>query len=77
MFATSGHGRILVKSKDPKSGKWEEVPFRWLAPGLWSGWEVVEDGGRTIFSAFEWKANGNFVRFWEVDWDGETPIVKY
>lgn len=77
MFATSGQGKILVKSKDPKSGKWEEIPFRWPAPGFWSGWEVVEDGNRTIFSAFKWKANGNLIRFWEVAWDGETPMVKY
>jgi sucrose-6-phosphate hydrolase SacC (GH32 family) len=77
MFATSGHGKTLVKSKDPKSGKWEEVPFRWPAPGFWSGWEVVEDGDRTIFSAFEWKHHGNLIRFWEVDWDGESPAVRY
>lgn len=77
MFATSGHGKILLKTKDPTSNKWEEIPFRWPAPGLWSGWEVVQDGDRTIFSAFEWKLDGNFIRFWDVDWDGETPVVRY
>jgi sucrose-6-phosphate hydrolase SacC (GH32 family) len=77
MFATSAHGKTLVKTKDPKSNKWEEVPFRWPAPGLWSGWEVVQDGDRTIFSAFEWKLNGNFIRFWDVDWEGDKPVVKY
>ncbi len=77
MFATSGHGKILVKTTDPKSGNWEKVPFRWPAPGFWSGWEVVQDGDRTIFSAFEWKFYGNHIRFWEVDWDGEVPLVRY
>jgi len=77
MFASSAHGKILLKTKDPKSTKWEEIPFRWPAPGLWSGWEVVQDGDRTIFSAFEWKQEGNFIRFWDVDWDGETPKVRY
>ncbi len=77
MFATSGHGKILLKTKDPKSNKWEEMPFRWPAPGFWSGWEVVQDGDRTIFSAFEWKSDGNHIRFWDVDWDGETPVVRY
>ena len=77
MFATSGHGKVLLKTKDPKSNKWEEIPFRWPAPGFWSGWEVVQDGDRTIFSAFEWKLDGNFIRFWDVDWNGETPAVRY
>ena len=77
MFASSSHGKILLKTKDPKSNQWEEIPFRWPSPGLWSGWEVVQDGARTIFSAFEWKMDGNYIRFWEVDWDGETPVVHY
>lgn len=77
MFATSAHGKTLVKTKDPKSNKWEEVPFCWPAPGMWSGWEVVQDGNRTIFSAFEWKLNGNSIRFWDVNWEGEKPVVKY
>lgn len=77
MFATSGHGKIMLKTKDPKSNKWEEIPFRWPSPGLWSGWEVVEDGEGLIFSAFEWKMNGNYIRFWKVDWNGELPVVRY
>jgi len=77
MFATSGLGKILCKANDPKSNKWTEVPFTWPAGGLWSGWEVVQEKERTIFSAFLWKTNGNFIRFWEIDWDGETPVVRY
>lgn len=77
MFATSGEGKILVKAKDPKANDWTEVPFQWPESGLWSGWEVVQDKDRMIFSAFLWKHEGNFIRFWEIDWDGETPVVKY
>ena len=77
MFASSSNGRILYKTKDPKANNWTEVPFEWPTGGLWSGWEVVEFKGHTIFSAFQWKMNGNFIRFWDIDWKGETPIVKY
>lgn len=77
MFATSAHGRKLVKTSDPKSNKWEEVPFEWPAPGLWSGWEVVEFEGRTVFAAFEWKPNGNYIHFWDVEWNGDVPKVIY
>lgn len=77
LFASSSHGRKLVKTRDPKSNQWEEVPFQWPAPGLWSGWEVVEHDGRLIFSAFEWKTSGNYIRFWDVKWDGDVPTVIY
>lgn len=77
MFATSGHGKVLCKTKDPLSNKWEEIPFNWPSDGLWSGWEIVENKGELIFSAFKWKMNGNFIRFWEVEWDGETPVIRY
>jgi sucrose-6-phosphate hydrolase SacC (GH32 family) len=77
MFATSSLGRVLYKTKNPKSNNWTEVPFVWPTGGLWSGWEVVEEEGRTIFSAFQWKMNGNFIRYWDIDWHGETPVVKY
>lgn len=77
MFATSGLGKILCKAKDPKANKWTEIHFAWPAGGLWSGWEVVQEKNRTIFSAFLWKTNGNFIRFWEIDWDGELPVVRY
>ena len=77
MFATSAFGKELLRASDPKKGPWEEVPFRWPAPGLWSGWETVEDGDRTIFSAFEWKSFGNHIRFWDVRWKDEVPEVVY
>lgn len=77
LFASSSFGKKLFKTKWPKSKNWEEVPFRWPEPGLWSGWEVVEDGARTIFAAFLWEAHGNFIHFWEVEWQGEVPMVKY
>jgi len=77
MFATSAFGKQLLRTSDPKSGPWEKVPFRWPAPGLWSGWETVDDGAETIFSAFEWKNFGNYIRFWKVRWSGEGPSVVY
>jgi hypothetical protein len=77
MFVSSANGKQLLKAVNPKTGPWEPVPFRWPAPGLWSGWEVVEDGNRTIFSAFEWKSFGNHIRFWEVRWQDGVPTVVY
>ncbi len=87
MFASSGHGRVLLKTRDPKSNKWEEVPFNWPTNskdaasqhwlGIWSGWEVLEHEGETVFSAFYWKPNGGFISFWKVRWEGEIPVVIY
>jgi hypothetical protein len=77
MFASSAHGKELFKTANPKTGPWESIAFAWPAPGLWSGWEVVENGKRTIFSAFEWKTFGNFIRFWNVRWNQGVPSVVY
>ena len=77
MFVSSAHGKQLLRTTDPRKGPWEEIPFRWPSPGLWSGWEVVGDGSRTIFSAFEWKSFGNHIRFWDVRWKDDLPEVLY
>jgi hypothetical protein len=77
MFISSAHGKQLLRAANPKTGPWEPIAFRWPAPGLWSGWEVVEDGNRTIFSAFEWKSFGNHIRFWDVRWKDNVPEVVY
>lgn len=77
MFASSSFGKVLYKTKNPKSNNWTKVPFEWPTGGLWSGWEVVEYDGRTVFSAFLWKMDGNFIRFWDIEWKGETPVVNY
>jgi len=77
MFISSAYGKQLLRTANPKTGPWEEIAFRWPAPGLWSGWEVVEDGNRTIFSAFEWKSFGNHIRFWDVRWKNHVPEVVY
>lgn len=77
MFVSSAYGKQLLKTSNPKKGPWNPIPFRWPAPGLWSGWEVVEDGNRTIFSAFEWKSFGNHIRFWDVQWKDGLPSVIY
>ena len=77
LFISSAHGKQLLRATNPKTGPWEEVPFRWPAPGLWSGWETVDNGERTVFSAFEWKSFGNFIRFWDVKWKDKVPEVLY
>jgi sucrose-6-phosphate hydrolase SacC (GH32 family) len=77
MFASSSLGKVLYKTKDPKSNDWTEVSFNWPTGGVWSGWEVTELNGQSVFSAFLWKPNGNFIRFWEINWQGETPVVRY
>lgn len=77
MFASSAHGKELFKASNPKTGPWESMPFQWPKPGLWSGWEVVDKGDRTIFSAFEWKFFGNYIRFWDVRWNQGVPKVVY
>jgi hypothetical protein len=38
---------------------------------------AIEDGDRTIFSAFEWKMFGNHIRFWDVRWKDGIPAVVY
>ena len=77
MFASSGHGKELYKASNPKTGPWELIPFLWPSPGFWSGWEVTEHDKRSIFSAFEWKMNGNLIRFWDVRWQDGIPRVVY
>jgi sucrose-6-phosphate hydrolase SacC (GH32 family) len=77
MFASSSHGKVLYKTKKPTLNNWTQVAFDWPSGGIWSGWEVTELKGKTIFSAFLWKKNGNFIRFWDIEWKGETPVVKY
>lgn len=77
MFASSAHGKALFKTSDPKTGPWQSLPFQWPAPGMWSGWEVVDTGDRTVFSAFEWKMFGNRICFWDVRWNGDVPCVVY
>lgn len=77
VFATSGKGRKLWISEDPLSGNWRELPFAFPGGGLWSGWEVVEGPeGQTVFSAFQWKSHGNHIRFWEVKWEGDLPVLQ-
>ncbi|HOX55968.1 MAG TPA: hypothetical protein P5205_03190 [Candidatus Paceibacterota bacterium] len=77
LFASSSLGRKLYKTRDPKSKNWEALDFNWPAPGLWSGWEVVEHKRGLVFSAFEWKPHGNYIQFWNVKWDRDRPIVNY
>jgi beta-fructofuranosidase len=77
MFASSAHGKELFRTTNPKTGPWESIPFCWPGPGLWSGWEVTDYDKRTIFSAFEWKMNGNLIRFWDVRWNDAIPSAVY
>jgi hypothetical protein len=66
-------GRQMWKTDNPLSGKWEKVPFAFPS-GDWSGWEyIVSPEGKELLSAFLWKKNGNFIRFWELAWDADIP----
>ncbi len=74
LIASSGNGRQMWMTDDPLSGQWETIPFAFPSDGLWSGWEyIVSPEGKEILSAFLWKKNGNFIRFWEVEWNGHIP----
>ena len=77
MFASSAYGKELFRTTNPKTGPWESIPFLSPGPGLWSGWEVTDYDKRGIFSAFEWKMNGNLIRFWDVRWNDAIPSAVY
>jgi predicted GH43/DUF377 family glycosyl hydrolase len=72
-----GGGHALMATDDLLSGEWEKLPFVFPKAGFWSGFEVVEGPeGQMLVCAFQWKMHGNFIRFWEVDWDGDLPVLK-
>ena len=72
-----GGGSALMVTDDIMSGKWEHVPFDFPNDGLWSGWEIVEGPeGQMLFCAFKWKMFGNFIHFWEVDWENGVPRLR-
>ena len=61
-------------TEDPLSGQWETVPFEFPTGKGWSGWEyIISPEGKPLLSAFLWKMNGNFIHFWEIEWDGDVP----
>jgi hypothetical protein len=73
LIASSGRKRQMWKTDDPLSGKWEIAPFAFPA-GWWTGWEYIHSPeGKELLSAFFFKPNGNFIRFWEITWDGDVP----
>jgi beta-fructofuranosidase len=66
-------GRQMWVTDDPLAGHWETVDFE-FPEGAWSGWEyVLSPEGKELLSAFLWKMGGNFIRFWELAWEGEVP----
>lgn len=66
-------GNQMWVTEDPLSGKWAVVPFE-FPKGPWSGWEMTASPeGKQLLSAFLWKLDGNFIRFWEVEWEGRMP----
>lgn len=79
MFVSNGNSGFgkLFKTQNPTLNNWREVPFNWPSVGIWSGWEVLEYKNRIIFSAFQWKLHGNFIRFWEIDWNDDIPVIRY
>lgn len=66
-------GNQMWMTDDPLSGDWKTIPFE-FPEGDWSGWEyILSPEGKELLSAFLWKKNGNFIRFWELEWQGESP----
>lgn len=66
-------GNQMWMTDDPLSGNWETIPFE-FPEGDWSGWEyIISPEGKELLSAFLWRKNGNFIRFWELEWEGEVP----
>ncbi|HEV7299633.1 MAG TPA: hypothetical protein VGN72_09735 [Tepidisphaeraceae bacterium] len=69
----------LFVSDDPGKQNWKRVPFKFPpGGGFWSGMEIFRDGDAYVAAAFEWKANGNYIRFWAIDWsDDGLPVIRY
>ena len=68
-------GAQMWMTDDPLSGNWETIPFN-FPEGDWSGWELTTSPeGKPLLSAFLWKKHGNYIRFWEVEWDGQLPYL--
>ena len=77
MIVGSDVGACFVSDKID-SNDWQRVSaFKYPPTGFWSGFEVFQDGKRMIATAFEWKMNGNYIDFWELNFDGEKPYVVY
>lgn len=70
-------GKQMLMTDNPLSGNWKTISFN-FPKGDWSGWEyIVSPEGKELLSAFLWKKNGNFIRFWELKWNDEIPeLVK-
>lgn len=74
---TTGGGRAGYMTQDITSNDWIQFPFKFPEPPLWSAFEVIEEDGDFIISAFEWTKEGNRIVFWELGWDGDIPFIKY
>ena len=67
----------LHTSPDPSANGWQQHRFEWPSPGFWAGPEVLEDGGRYVLAVFDWRMNGNEIRFWEIEWQDDLPLVRW
>lgn len=66
-------GKQMWVTDDPLAGNWETIAFE-FPEGDWSGWEyIISPQGKELLGAFLWKKNGNFIRFWQLEWEGEVP----
>ena len=63
---------------DAPDGRWEPIPMK--LPPDWYAWEVLREthAGREryVIAAFHWKLNGNLIRFWELNFNGELPVIR-
>lgn len=75
---TTSNAQGCFISDEPGANDWTRIPFEFPpAPGFWSAFEVFQDGDRTIAAAFRWTNMGNYIRFWEMEWEEDKPVVRY
>lgn len=69
----SSTGAGVYTSTDPELNGWDPLDME-LPPGYF-GWEVQYDEGRWVIAAFKWIILGNYIRFWDLAFDGEMPFI--
>ncbi|MDX6767668.1 MAG: hypothetical protein SFU85_12875 [Candidatus Methylacidiphilales bacterium] len=74
---TSAGGAGAFMANSPY-GPWEPIPMQ--LPVDWYAWEILHEThtGKEgyVIGAFYWQLNGNFIRFWELDFEGYLPVIR-
>lgn len=76
LCSAGGTGAYIASSP---LGPWQAIPMD--LPPDWYAWEVIKDevDGRIryLIAAFFWQLSGNFIRFWELDFVGDLPVIRW